>query len=113
MQTSRRKSKRNHIKILVEGKKHYSHRRLVPNYIEQQYPTVSTTPIPLYLDDALSNVYNDQLKNGIQLSVDIYPNILNCMNHYPFCDPVPARPSKGIIIYTESDVIYLPEHQGI
>ena len=84
-----------------------------PNYIEQQSPTISTTPIPLYLDDALSNVYNDQLKNGIQLSVDIYPNILNCMNHYPCCDPVPARASKGIIIYTESDVIYLPEHQGI
>ena len=63
--------------------------------------------------DASSKVYDDQLKNGIQLSVRINPNNLNCINNHPFRDPVPARPAKGVIIYTESDVIYLPDHQGI
>ena len=83
------------------------------NYVEQKYPTISTTPIPLYLDDASSKVNDDQLKNGIQLSVRINPNNLNCINNHPFRDPVPARPAKEVIIYTESDVIYLPDHQGI
>ena len=35
--------------------------------IWKKYPTISTTPVPLYLDDALSSVYNDQLKNGLPL----------------------------------------------
>ena len=85
----------------------------IVDYMEHKYPTISTTPIPLYLDDTSSRVYNDQLNNGMQLSVDIYPNKFNCINNYPFHDPMPARATKGIIRYTECDVIYLPDHQGI
>ena len=81
-------------------------------YHEQKYETISSTPIPLSLDESLSTVYDNQLKHGIELLVEIVPDKLFCVNGYSFDIPKPARPTKGIIIYTENDVITLPDHQG-
>ena len=81
-------------------------------YHEQKYETISSTPIPLYLDDSLCTVYDNQLKHGIELPVEIMPDKLYCVNGCSFNIPKPARPTKGIIIYTENDVLTLPDHQG-
>ena len=99
-------SKSAFLKILPEPTPRYK------EYSEQIYQTISTVPIPLALDEHLSRVYDDQLKYGIQLPVEIKLEKYTCNNGYPFHDPKPARSSKGIKIYTESDVIPLPGHQG-
>ena len=49
-------------------------------YIEQVYHVTSTTIISLPLNDQLSKVYDDQLKFGINLSVDINPERSQCSN---------------------------------
>ena len=87
----------------------------IPNcgdYSEHKYESISRTPIPIRLDDNLSSVYDNQLKYGLQLPYDIKPEKMNCVNGYPFRDLKPARSAKGIIIYTDSDVISLAGHQG-
>ena len=54
------------------------------DYMEQKYPIIFTTPIPFYLDDPSSCVYNDQLNNGVLLSVDIYLNKLRASTTHHF-----------------------------
>ena len=82
------------------------------NATEQNYEVISASCIPLSLDDRLVQVYEEQLQHGVKLPTDIKPEKYICINDYSFFDHKPARPSRGITIYTESDVIFLPSHQG-
>ena len=81
-------------------------------YHEHKYETISNRPIPLCLDELLFIVYDKQLKYGIELPIEIVPDKLYCINGYSFGISKPARPTKGIIIYTENDVISFPHHQS-
>ena len=81
-------------------------------YVEQTFQVVSKTPISLFFNEHLSKVYDSQLNFGIQLPIDVYPEKSTCINGYPFHNLKRARSAKGIIIYTETDIISLPNHQG-
>ena len=59
-------------------------------YHEHKYEMISSTPISLYLDDSLSTVYDNQVKYGIELPVEIVPDRLLCANGYSFNVPKPA-----------------------
>ena len=49
-----------------------------------EYSTVSTFPIPVTLNESMTQVYNRQLTHGIDLPQNIYPEAEYCVNGYPF-----------------------------
>ena len=57
------------------------------DYHEQKYGTISSTPIPLSLDESISTVYDNQLKHGIELAVEIVPHKLFRANGYSLIFP--------------------------
>ena len=53
-------------------------------YVEQTFQVVSKDPIPLFFNEHLSKVYDNQLHFGIQLPINVHPEKSTCTNGYPF-----------------------------
>ena len=78
-----------------------------------EYNTISTRPIPFSLDENQIKIYNHQLRNGINLPVNIYPEKDCCDNGFNFNEEVKLKLEKvGVIIYTENEVNEFKEHKG-
>ena len=77
------------------------------------YETITTLKIPLILDDKLVSTYNNQLCEGINLPLHIFPESKFCSYGYKYHDEDKLKlQNTGIIIYTENDIIELDEHKG-
>ena len=71
---------------------------------EIKYSTISTLPIPVSLDESMTQVYTRQLSRGLELPLNILPEAEYCVNGYPFNKLEDLVLEKtGIIIYTENE----------
>ena len=78
------------------------------------YPTISTLPLPLFLDEKMAIVYeNQQQCDRMNLPIELYPEREFCEYGYEFnLSENVNLVREGIIIYTAKAIIELAEHRG-
>ena len=78
-----------------------------------EYNIISTRSIPFSLDENQIKIYNHQLRHGINLPVNIYPEKDRCDNGFNFNKEEQLKLEKvGVVIYMENDVNEFKEHKG-
>ena len=82
-------------------------------YHPMLFRTVTTEPIPHTLSEDMRSVYRTQISQSLNLPEQLRCSSHTCKNGFTFNLGCPIMNSqKGLIIYTESDVISLPDHKG-
>ena len=83
-------------------------------YRPLQFPTITTNPIPhTYILRRHENHFRNQITQVISVPEALRSSVGKCLNGFRFQLAGSASKSKGNIVYTESDVIALPNHQGV
>ena len=81
------------------------------DYCPMVFNTITDRAIPHTLTQEMNQVFSSQMSTGLSLPEKLYTSDILCSFGYPF---VPTDSfNEGIIVYTESDVIALPNHQGM
>ncbi|KAI6650705.1 hypothetical protein LOD99_7756 [Oopsacas minuta] len=74
------------------------------------YSTISKQYLPFKLSKNQAIIYNGQLRRGLFLPPNLEPDILHCEQGHKYVAKSLVVAKKGIIIYTENDVLDLKEH---
>ena len=74
--------------------------------------TISTDPIPFSFDSIQSQIYSEQLVNGMNLPHNLIPEVTICEKGYQYSISNPKLESIGIILYLENDVRELDQCKG-
>ena len=99
--------------VVIEYQKTHDFPTQNHEYHPMRFATITTNAIPHTFSEDMKAIYRTQITQGLDLPELLRSSAQECQNGFrlQLAGPV-GMSSKGIFIYTESDVISLPHHQG-